>query len=111
MAGIRTRDSAGPSRIRSRTTSARYQVTKQASDRMVFKVPSLRNVAMTAQYFHNGKVTTLDAAVDQMARYQLGVNLSPGETRAIITWLNTLTGTLPAEYIKEPYMPGAGASY
>jgi cytochrome c peroxidase len=89
----------------------RYQVTKQASDRMVFKVPSLRNVEKTAPYFHDGHVATLDAAVVQMGRYQLGVSLSPAETRSIIAWLKTLTGSLPSEYIQEPSMPSAGVSH
>ncbi len=73
----------------------RFRVTGVASDRMVFKVPSLRNVEKTAPYFHNGQVATLEDAVGRMARYQLDVKLSPEETRSIIAWLKTLTGTLP----------------
>jgi cytochrome c peroxidase len=80
----------------------RFQVTRQAFDRMIFKVPSLRNVEMTAPYFHNGKVATLDEAVARMARYQLGVELTPDEKRVVIAWLKTLTGVLPAEYISAP---------
>ncbi|MBZ5610784.1 MAG: cytochrome-c peroxidase [Acidobacteriia bacterium] len=90
-----------------RSDLGRFQVTRQASDRMVFKVPSLRNVEMTAPYFHNGKVATLEEAVTRMARYQLGVELLPDEKRVIVAWLKTLTGELPAEYISEPKaLPG-----
>ena len=88
----------------------RFQVTKNASDSMVFKVPSLRNVERTAPYFHNGKIATLDEAVSEMANYQLGVSLSAVERAQIIAWLKTLTGTLPAEYIAEPKLPGAAGS-
>ena len=80
----------------------RYSVTKRESDRMIFKVPSLRNVALTGPYFHNGKVASLPEAVAQMAEYQLGKTLSDGDVRAIVAWLKSLTGGLPADYIKEP---------
>ena len=56
----------------------RYKVTKSEADRMVFKVPSLRNIEKTGPYFHNGKVATLDQAVAQMGEYQLGKRLSDG---------------------------------
>ena len=91
------------------TDLGRFQVTKNFSDRMFFKVPSLRNVEQTAPYFHNGKIATLDEAVAQMGKYQLGVNLSAAEREQIIAWLKTLTGALPAQYIAEPRLPdGAG---
>lgn len=83
----------------------RYNVTKDEGDRMFFKVPSLRNVAMTGPYFHNGRVATLQEAVTQMAEYQLGKKLSDGQVEAIVTWLESLTGELPADYIKEPVLP------
>ncbi|MGD0580815.1 MAG: cytochrome c peroxidase, partial [Bryobacteraceae bacterium] len=57
----------------------RQAVTKQESDRMVFKVPSLRNVDRTAPYFHNGKVGALEEAVKEMAQYQLGKQLKQDE--------------------------------
>jgi len=83
----------------------RFQVTKSDRDKMVFKVPSLRNVEKTGPYFHNGRVPTLDAAVTQMAGYQLGKQLSRREVRSIVTFLKTLTGEIPAEYIKPPELP------
>lgn len=83
----------------------RFTVTKQDTDRMMFKVPTLRNVAKTAPYFHDGSVGTLDAAVRRMGRYQLGLTLSDQEVSSIITWLSALTGELPLDYIKAPVLP------
>lgn len=73
----------------------RYNVTGLEEDRHVFKVPSLRNVAQTAPYFHDGSVTTLDEAVAVMGRYQLGRELSAAEIRALVAFLNSLTGERP----------------
>ena len=87
----------------------REKVTKSEADRMVFKVPSLRNVEKTAPYYHNGKVETLDQAVSRMAEYQLGKNMSDAQVRSIVTWLRTLTGDIPAEYIKPPELPKSTA--
>jgi cytochrome c peroxidase len=72
----------------------RYLVTGEEGDRHVFKVPSLRNVALTAPYFHDGSARTLDAAVDVMFRYQLGRVASREDKAAIIKFLDTLTGDL-----------------
>jgi cytochrome c peroxidase len=83
----------------------RYQVTQNQGDRMVFKVPSLRNVAMTAPFFHNGKVATLQDAVSQMAEYQTGRQLALADRDAIVTWLKSLTGEINAAYIKQPDLP------
>jgi cytochrome c peroxidase len=80
---------------RGRLTDAdlgRYLVTGEEDDKHVFKVPSLRNVALTAPYFHDGSAKTLDAAVDVMFRYQLGRVASPDDKAAIIEFLGTLTG-------------------
>ena len=83
----------------------RMKVTKSEADRMFFKVPSLRNVEMTAPYFHNGKVPTLDQATAEMADYQLGRQLSDTELKSIATWMKSLTGEIPADYIKPPELP------
>ncbi|MNH44925.1 Cytochrome c551 peroxidase precursor [compost metagenome] len=58
----------------------------------MFKVPSLRNVAVTAPYFHDGSAPTLEAAVDVMFRYQLGRTASAEDRALIIEFLKTLTG-------------------
>jgi cytochrome c peroxidase len=68
----------------------RYEVTHVEADRMVFKVPSLRNVASTAPYFHDGSAATLRTAIVMMGRYQLGIELTPPEITAIEAWLDAL---------------------
>ncbi len=73
----------------------RYQVTGLDADRYVFKVPSLRNVALTAPYFHDGSVATLEEAVAIMGRYQLGRTLSAEDVTLIVAFLRTLTGEIP----------------
>lgn len=77
------------------TDLGRFEVTKNEGDKKLFKVPSLRNVAKTSPYFHDGSVKTLEEAVSKMAEYQLGKNLSNEEIASIVTFLNSLTGTLP----------------
>lgn len=71
----------------------RFNVTGREEDRHVFKVPSLRNVALTAPYFHDGSATTLEDAVKVMGRYQLGRPLSSEDVRLIVAFLESLTGT------------------
>ncbi len=83
----------------------RLKVTKSDADHMVFKVPSLRNVEKTGPYYHNGKVTTLEQAVAQMAEYQLGKAPTEAEVQSVVAFLKTLTGEIPAEYIKAPVLP------
>lgn len=58
----------------------------------VFRVPSLRNVAQTAPYFHNGSVRTLPEAIDIMANYQLGRSITPDDIAQIEAFLTSLTG-------------------
>lgn len=72
----------------------RYRITRQERDRNVFKVPSLRNVAMTAPYFHDADAKTLADAVDVMFTYQVGRVASSEDRQAIVGFLNTLTGQL-----------------
>jgi cytochrome c peroxidase len=67
-------------------------VTGEEVDRNVFKVPSLRNVALTAPYFHDGSVKTLEEAVDVMFRFQLGRIASREDKDSIVLFLGTLTG-------------------
>lgn len=70
----------------------RFEVTKQESDKKVFKVPSLRNVAKTGPYYHDGSIKTLDQAVSLMAEHQLGKQLSKDEVADIVAFLGSLTG-------------------
>lgn len=73
----------------------RYNVTGREEDRHVFKVPSLRNVARTAPYFHDGSAATLEEAVSQMGRFQLGVELPRQDVQLIVTFLRALNGEVP----------------
>jgi cytochrome c peroxidase len=76
-------------------THGRIAVTGQANDLNVFKVPTLRNIELTYPYFHDGAVSTLDEAVDIMARIQLGRVLNDDEVGSIVDFLRTLTGEQP----------------
>jgi cytochrome c peroxidase len=86
----------------------RFAVTKQEADRMMFKVPSLRNVEKTAPYFHDGSVATLEEAVRTMGRHQLGLELADADVASITTFLKSLTGTIPQEYVQAPTLPPNG---
>jgi len=70
----------------------RFNVTANEGDRHVFKVPSLRNVALTAPYFHDGSAQTLPDAVEVMFRYQLGRTAPQQDKDLIVKFLYTLTG-------------------
>lgn len=73
----------------------RYNLTKKDDHRYEFRVPSLRNVALTAPYFHDASADTLEHAVAIMGKYQLGLELKPQEISKIVLFLNTLTGDSP----------------
>lgn len=90
----------------SRGDLGRGKVTGNTADEGVFKVPSLRNVARTGPYFHDGSTATLEEAVQLMAHHQLGVDLERNEIRQISAWLSSLTGRLPETYIARPVLPG-----
>ena len=84
----------------------RYNVTKNDADKYVFKVPSLRNVAETGPYFHDGQVKGLKKAVKLMAKHQLGKEMSDEDAEKISAFLKSLTGEIDQEYIKAPKLPG-----
>jgi cytochrome c peroxidase len=73
----------------------RFTVTKNVADKYAFKVPSLRNVELTAPYFHSGATFELSKAVSVMGETQLGVKLGEDETRKIVAFLKSLTGRQP----------------
>jgi cytochrome c peroxidase len=79
--------------------------TKKTDDKFVFKVPTLRNVAMTGPYFHDGSVASLEAAVRTMAKVQLGAALSDSEAHDIVAFLESLTGSLPENFATAPVLP------
>lgn len=68
-----------------------YTVTRDENDRMFFKVAPLRNVALTAPYFHDGKIETLDEAVRKMGKLQLDVELTDQQVSDITSFLKALT--------------------
>jgi cytochrome c peroxidase len=70
----------------------RFEITGNKQDRLIFKVPSLRNITRTAPYFHNGSRTTLEDAVSDMGRLQLGQELSKQQIEKLIQFLESLTG-------------------
>jgi len=74
----------------------RYKITGREEDKNVYKVPSLRNVAITYPYFHDGSAATLEEAVKKMAYHQLGITLSDEEVTKIVDFLKSLTGEMPA---------------
>ena len=80
----------------SNPAEGRVGVTGRDADRFNFKVPTIRNVALTYPYFHDGAVDTLAAAVDVMGRVQLGRRFSSAENASIVAFLETLTGDQPA---------------
>jgi cytochrome c peroxidase len=85
--------------------SGRIKVTGSSGDLFVFKVPSLRNIEKTGPYFHDGSVASLDGAIRLMARHQLGKELTDAEVADIRTYLASLTGRLPVDYIGQPPRP------
>jgi cytochrome c peroxidase len=80
----------------------RFAVTGQDRDRFVFRVPSLRNIALTAPYFHDGSAATLGAAVNVMARKQLGRTLEEAEVGLLVDFLKTLTGEYLGRSLDRP---------
>ena len=74
--------------------NGRFNVTGREADRYKFKVPSLRNVARTAPYFHDGSAADLDDAVRVMLRYQLGRSVEEDQVAKLVAFLESLTGTV-----------------
>lgn len=70
----------------------RFNVTQLEADRFVFRTPSLRNVAVTPPYFHDGSAETLEQAIEIMVKYQLGRPIPPEHLDRIAQFLRTLTG-------------------
>lgn len=85
------------SEILPREDRGRFAVTETASDEYVFRAPPLRNVALTAPYFHSGGVWDLEQAVAIMGTAQLGADLEEDEIQSIVAFLHTLTGDQPQE--------------
>ncbi len=87
----------------------RFRATGKEADKFFFKVPSLRNVAKTAPYFHDGSVKTLTEAVTIMSEHQTaGGRLPADKVAAIVAFLDTLTGTPDAGLLAKPSLPESG---
>ncbi len=86
-----------------RGDKGRFAVTQSASDEYVFKAPSLRNITLTAPYFHSGMVWGLGEAVEVMGTAQLGAALTDEEKAAVVAFLGTLTGEQPQ--VRYPALP------
>jgi cytochrome c peroxidase len=81
----------------------RYNVTKNDADKHMWRVPTWRNIALTAPYFHNGSVKKLDEAVRVMAKVQLNKELKDGEVKDVVAFLKSLTGERPKQ--TKPELP------
>jgi cytochrome c peroxidase len=79
-------------------------VTKDQKDKHLWRVPTLRNIALTAPYFNNGSVPTLDQAVRVMAKAQLNKEVGDPQVADIVAFLNGLTGEFPEMSL--PRLPG-----
>ncbi len=86
----------------------RFAVTKTAGDEYVFKVPTLRNIELTAPYFHSGRSWDLRQAVGVMASSQLGLPVTDDEAGKIVAFLGALTGDQPK--IVYPVLPPSVAA-
>lgn len=84
-----------------------FESTQVESDRYRFRVSMLRNIARTGPYFHDGSVGDLEEAVQVMADVQLGDRLPGPQARAIVAFLQSLTGEVPRHYRKPATLPGA----
>jgi cytochrome c peroxidase len=83
----------------------KMEVTKNEADKYIFKVPSLRNIAETGPYFHDGSVADLNKAITIMAKLQVGKDLTYEQASDIAVFLKSLSGNLPADAMTPPVMP------
>ncbi len=90
------------------TDKGRGAHTGNAAEDYFFKVPSLRNIAETGPYLHDGSINSLPLLVAMMAEHQLGKTLTNEQIADITAFLNALTGEIDADYIKKPDLPASG---
>ncbi len=91
-----------------RADKGRFELTGDPSDEMVFVVPSLRNVAQTGPWFHDGSVESLEEAVGLMARHQLDREFTGAQTRALVSFLKTLSAEDVQAWAYEDWEPDHG---
>lgn len=90
---------------RGNITKADYglmNVTGNEKDKFVFKVPSLRNIAVTGPYLHDGSIDELKDVISIMARFQLGVDIPDEHISNIEKFLHTLTGEYKGQLLENP---------
>jgi cytochrome c peroxidase len=75
-------------------SKGRFEVTQNELDKYYFKVPTLRNIELTAPYLHDGRIDELEGVVKFMAHYQLGKSLDENEVKKIVSFLKSLTGKI-----------------
>lgn len=75
-------------------SKGRYEVSKNELDKYYFKVPTLRNIELTAPYLHDGRIDNLEDTVKFMAHYQLGKSLTQEDVEKIVLFLKSLTGKI-----------------
>jgi cytochrome c peroxidase len=85
----------------------RYAVTRNESDKYVFKVPILRNVEKTAPYFHDGSVDHLYDAILIMGNVQLAKDLTKAQVEDILIFLKSLSGSIPENGLQIPLLPAS----
>ena len=87
--------------------NGRFDVTLDERDRFVFKVPTLRNIAKTGPYLHDGTIVTLPEMVGKMVEHQTkrAGPFSPEEMANMLAFLDALTGEIPTDYIARPELP------
>lgn len=86
----------------------RFEVTRTATDEYVFRAAPLRNLALTAPYFHSGEVWDLAEAAMVMGSSQLGTTLSRQEAASVAAFLESLTGRQPD--VRYPILPPSTAT-
>ncbi|SFS17233.1 cytochrome c peroxidase [Dyella sp. OK004] len=92
--------------IRPAADKGRFAISKSSGDEFVYKVPTLRNITLTAPYFHSGQVRDLGEAVKIMGEAQLGQKLSDTDVNNIVLFLGSLTGAQPK--VDYPVLPPSG---
>jgi cytochrome c peroxidase len=87
------------------TDQGRAEITHFPPDSMVFKVPTLKNIAETAPYFHDGSTATLEEAIRLMGHHQLGIEMPKDEVDAMAAWMRSMTGEPDPAYVAAPRLP------
>ena len=88
------------------TDKGRSEITGNAAEEYFFKVPSLRLVAETGPYLHDGSLESLEEVVRIMAKHQLGKTVTDQQVTDLVVFMKALTGEIPVEFIAEPELPG-----